>query len=115
MFGWQIISWVGIVVEYFIPFSSDSLTRLIGKPLIPLGAMTLADRAGVKISLWKWIKFIFTVGLPNIMSFISNRPSVVDSRVRMVSYNCLVREFRYLIFLPPPLSVNTTAEREKAV
>ena len=43
--------------------------------------MVLQERAGDKISICDWIKFIFTAGLPNILSFIGNRASVVDSRL----------------------------------
>jgi len=53
----------------------------LGTPLIPVDAMVLSDRAGVKISLWRWIKFIFTVGIPNIGSFWRNRPSRLDPKL----------------------------------
>jgi len=46
--------------------------------------MVMQERAGDKISIWDWIKFIFTVGLPNISSIIGNRPSVVDRRLEGV-------------------------------
>ncbi|KDR77601.1 hypothetical protein GALMADRAFT_245751 [Galerina marginata CBS 339.88] len=60
-----------------------------GKPLFPHEAMTLPDRAGVKLSMWDWIKFIL-IGLPRIPAFISNRPSVVDKRLE--SFIGLIKE-----------------------
>lgn len=53
----------------------------LGRPLLPADIMVLADRAGVKITLWQWIKFIITVAIPNIGSFWRNRPSRVDPKL----------------------------------
>ncbi|KAH9480066.1 Hydrolase tropI [Psilocybe cubensis] len=57
-----------------------------GRPLIPVNAMTLPDKPGVKLSTWDWIKFFFTV-IPNIPTFISNRPSVTDRRVESLIHS----------------------------
>jgi len=53
----------------------------LGLPLIPADAMTVGDRAGVRPTLWQWIKFTVTVVIPNIGSFWSNRSSRIDSRL----------------------------------
>src|SRR6266571_3168044 len=37
--------------------------------------------AGVKISWWMWIKFIFMVAIPNIGPILNNLPSRVDPRL----------------------------------
>lgn len=54
-----------------------------GRPLIPLDAMTLPDKPGVRLTFWDWIKCIWTV-IPNIPAIISCRPSVVDKRLESV-------------------------------
>ncbi|TFK38922.1 dienelactone hydrolase endo-1,3,1,4-beta-D-glucanase [Crucibulum laeve] len=51
-----------------------------GKPLIGLDVLVLPDRAGVKMSIFDWIKFIFK-SLPSIPAFLASRPSVADKRV----------------------------------
>jgi len=65
-----------------------------GKPLLPVGGMTLPDRAGVKISLCDWIKLFVTIfpSLPNILVF--NRGSVTDRRLHSF-INLLKEEKRY--------------------
>ena len=66
----------------------NSILRLFaGKPLLPVGGMTMPDRAGVKISLWDWIKLFVTIfpSLPNILVF--NRGSVTDRRLHSVGSN----------------------------
>jgi len=51
-----------------------------GKPLLGVDQLNLPDRAGIKMSAWDWVKFLFAV-LPSIPTFIRNRPSVVDVRI----------------------------------
>ncbi|KAF8997179.1 Alpha/Beta hydrolase protein [Cyathus striatus] len=51
-----------------------------GKPLIGLNQLVLPDRAGVKMTIWDWVKFVVAI-LPNIPAAISSRPSVADKRV----------------------------------
>ncbi len=60
----------------FLDHKSYQLTPLLsGKPVIPPNFLFLPDRAGVKISWWTWIKFIFMVAIPNIRSILNNLPS----------------------------------------
>ncbi|KAF8148251.1 dienelactone hydrolase endo-1,3,1,4-beta-D-glucanase [Crassisporium funariophilum] len=63
-----------------------------GRPLLPVDAMAIPDRAGVKISWWQWVKFIVTIGIPNLPAIISNTPSVVDKRIE--SFITLLQEKR---------------------
>jgi dienelactone hydrolase len=53
----------------------------LGKPVIPPSFLFMPERAGVKISWWTWIKFIFTVAIPNIQAILSNLPYYVDPRL----------------------------------
>ncbi|KIM36572.1 hypothetical protein M413DRAFT_449109 [Hebeloma cylindrosporum] len=52
-----------------------------GKPLIPVDNLRAPDRAGVKMSILDWIKFVLFTGIPNIPAFIHSRPAVADKRV----------------------------------
>ena len=63
------------------------LWLFVGKPLIPVDAMSLPDRPGVKFSLWDWVKLFVTIipRLPTIL--VSNRSSVTDGRVHSVGSN----------------------------
>ena len=54
-----------------------------GKPLIGVNQMLIPDRAGVKMTLLDWLKFIIAC-LPRILTLIKSRPSVVDGRVSSV-------------------------------
>lgn len=53
----------------------------LGRPLIAVDNLWGPERAGDKVSILDWIKFIFTTGIPGIPTFIANRPSVTDKRV----------------------------------
>ncbi|KAF8955832.1 dienelactone hydrolase endo-1,3,1,4-beta-D-glucanase [Flammula alnicola] len=59
-------------------------------PLISVNNLSAPDRAGVKLSILDWIKFILFTGIPNIPAYISSRPSVADERV--VSFIDLLKE-----------------------
>ncbi|EDR01792.1 dienelactone hydrolase endo-1,3,1,4-beta-D-glucanase [Laccaria bicolor S238N-H82] len=50
-----------------------------GKPPMPLTTM-IPDRAGVKASLWDWVKFVGVL-LRNLPALINSRPAVVDKRL----------------------------------
>ncbi|KAF4621841.1 hypothetical protein D9613_012100 [Agrocybe pediades] len=60
-----------------------------GRPLFPVDAMVLPDRAGVKLTIKDWLTFI-VIGITNLPAIISNRPSVVDKRVE--SFIALLKE-----------------------
>ncbi|KAF9473996.1 dienelactone hydrolase endo-1,3,1,4-beta-D-glucanase [Pholiota conissans] len=60
-----------------------------GKPLLPADKMSVPARAGVKISIWEWIRFAIFI-LPQIPVIISNRPSVVNRR--LISFMELIRD-----------------------
>ena len=49
------------------------------------------DRAGVKVSLWDWVKFA-GVALWNLPALIASRPAVVDGRLASVSSTFISRE-----------------------
>jgi len=74
--------------EYFY----DLIYEPIGRPITPLDNLRAPDRAGVKMSILDWIKFILFAGIPNIPAFIHSRPAVADKRVISVrtaySYYC---------------------------
>ena len=57
------------------------------------------DRAGVKLTLWDWVKFV-GVALWNLPALIASRPAVVDDRLASVSSTFLSREIsvKYLFF-----------------
>ncbi|KAG6840737.1 hypothetical protein C0991_004755 [Blastosporella zonata] len=55
-----------------------------GRPLVDVDSMLLPDRAGVRMSIAQWLKFILAA-IPKIPAFISNRPSVVDGRLSKAS------------------------------
>jgi carboxymethylenebutenolidase len=57
-----------------------------GRPIIPASKMQLPDRAGIKTSLWSYVKLVFII-LPRIPTLISNRPSVVDARLASVNHH----------------------------
>lgn len=61
-----------------------------GKPLIPFEKIDVPDHGGGKLSAWSWIRLIFTVFVPQIPTFIRNRPSVVDKRLE--SFIALIKE-----------------------
>ncbi|KAF9480402.1 dienelactone hydrolase endo-1,3,1,4-beta-D-glucanase [Pholiota conissans] len=63
-----------------------------GRPMIPLSKMSMVpgERAGVKVTTWEWIRFIFMVMLPQIPVFIGNRPSVALRRLK--DFTVLVKE-----------------------
>ena len=44
----------------------------------------IPDRAGVKMTLWDWVKFA-GIGLWNLRALIASRPAVVDERLASVS------------------------------
>ncbi len=52
---------------------------------MPFEKISLPVRAGAKVSVWSWIRLIFTVLIPQIPTLIRNRPSVADKRVERVS------------------------------
>jgi len=72
--------------------------------------MVLQERPGDKISIWDWIKFIFTVAIPNVSSIIGNRASVVDPRLEGV--RCTVF---YQIGLQSYFVVHSPIERDLPV
>ena len=45
----------------------------------------MPDRAGVKMTLWDWVKFA-GIALWNLPALIASRPAVVDERLASVSY-----------------------------
>ncbi|KAF9457747.1 dienelactone hydrolase endo-1,3,1,4-beta-D-glucanase [Collybia nuda] len=51
-----------------------------GKPLIALHHLLIPDRAGVKMGVLDWLKFVL-IAVPRVPAFISSRPSVVDARL----------------------------------
>ncbi|KAF9528133.1 Alpha/Beta hydrolase protein [Crepidotus variabilis] len=53
----------------------------LGRPLLPVDAMIVPDRAGVPITWWKWITFIITQGIPNLGNIINTTNSKADSRL----------------------------------
>ncbi|KAF9034372.1 dienelactone hydrolase endo-1-3,1,4-beta-D-glucanase [Panaeolus papilionaceus] len=55
---------------------------LAGRPLVDLDDLRAPDRAGVKLSIIDKVKWIVLSVLPKILAYISNRPSVVDKRVK---------------------------------
>jgi carboxymethylenebutenolidase len=57
---------------------------------MPLTAM-VPDRAGVKMTLWDWAKFI-GAALWNLPAVIASRPAVVDERLASVSSTLPSRE-----------------------
>ncbi|KIJ93855.1 hypothetical protein K443DRAFT_377479 [Laccaria amethystina LaAM-08-1] len=59
-----------------------------GRPPMPLTAM-VPDRAGVKMTLWDWAKFI-GAALWNLPAVIASRPAVVDER--LASFFALLKE-----------------------
>lgn len=62
----------------------DSLTPLCaGKPLIKESELKMPEKAGEKIGFLGWSRFYMTM-LPKIGKIISNRPSVVDKRIKNV-------------------------------
>ena len=58
------------------------------------------DRAGVKMTLWDWVKFA-GIGLWNLPALIASRPAVVDERLASVSSAITSREIcvKFLSFL----------------
>jgi len=61
-----------------------------GKPLIPVDELRFPDRAGVKMTIMDWVKFILFTGIPSLPAFIRSRPSVADKRI--ISFIELVKE-----------------------
>jgi len=57
------------------------ICKLTGRPITPLDNLRAPDRAGVKMSVLDWIKFIIFAGIPSIPAFIHSRPAVADKRV----------------------------------
>ncbi|TEB27396.1 dienelactone hydrolase endo-1,3,1,4-beta-D-glucanase [Coprinellus micaceus] len=60
-----------------------------GRPIIPLDAMNMPDKAEQRATVLDWIKFVFN-GIPAIPGFIRNRASVVDARLE--SFFALLKE-----------------------
>ncbi|KAF8148245.1 dienelactone hydrolase endo-1,3,1,4-beta-D-glucanase [Crassisporium funariophilum] len=52
-----------------------------GQPLVAINDLRAPDRAGVKMSVMDWVKFILFSGIPSLPAFIRSRPSVADQRV----------------------------------
>jgi len=89
---------------------------LLGNPLIPADALVLGDRAGVRPTIWQWIKLIVTVGIPNIGSFWRNRRSLIDPRleeVRFSSYFKIIGLSEVVLIVNP--LVHSEVERTKEV
>lgn len=81
------------IPDYFLGEYIDINSRpkiltipLLGRPVIPPNFLYVPERAGEKISWWMWIKFIFTVALPNIGSVLNNLPARVDPRLEAVRF-----------------------------
>ncbi|PPQ72815.1 hypothetical protein CVT24_012891 [Panaeolus cyanescens] len=55
---------------------------LAGRPLVDVDDLGAPDRAGVKLSLFDKLKGMLFSVIPKIPAYISNRPSVVDKRVK---------------------------------
>ena len=90
------------------PFSSW-MNNWIGEPLLPFESMTLPDRAGVKFSVWQWIRLTFTVFLPRIGIIYRNRSSVTDERLKSVCLalkDCECSMAEYLFSLKQSSSSN---------
>ena len=51
---------------------------------MPFEKISLPVRAGAKVSVWSWIRLIFTILIPQIPTLIRNRSSVADKRVERV-------------------------------
>ena len=63
----------------------------------------MPDRAGVKMTLWDWVKF-GGIGLRNVPALIASRPATVDQRLASVRSNipkwrniCLTLIFRLVL------------------
>ena len=65
-------------------------SEYIGRPPMSLTDM-MPDRAGVKMTLWDWVKFA-GIALWNLPALIASRPSVVDERLASVSSAITSRE-----------------------
>ncbi|KAG5638341.1 hypothetical protein H0H81_000584 [Sphagnurus paluster] len=60
-----------------------------GRPLVDVDSLLLPDRAGVKMSLFQWLKFILKT-IPKVPAFLHSRPSVADARLaRVRNYNLI--------------------------
>lgn len=59
-----------------------------GRPPMSLTSMT-PDRAGVKMTLWDWVKFA-GIAFRNLPALIASRPAVVDKR--LASFFALLKE-----------------------
>lgn len=55
----------------------------VGRPLIAVDALLVPDRAGVKLGIFGWIKFIVGT-IPSIPAFVHSRPTVADARISKV-------------------------------
>jgi dienelactone hydrolase len=64
-------------------FVQCELCDTAGRPIIPLDAMNMPDKAEQRATVLDWIKFVFN-GIPAIPGFIRNRASVVDARLESV-------------------------------
>jgi hypothetical protein len=70
----------------------------VGKPLVRENELKMPEKAGEKIGFLGWTRFYMTM-LPKIPRFISNRPSVVDKRIKTVRSG---QKNLYIISSPPP-------------
>ncbi|KAG6815851.1 hypothetical protein H0H87_010767, partial [Tephrocybe sp. NHM501043] len=67
------------------------------RPLVDVDSMLLPDRAGVRMSLMQWLKFIVAT-IPKLPAVISSRPSVVDARISKVSHISPFENFAVLTY-----------------
>jgi hypothetical protein len=84
----RLFCWCVYGVGYYKPILASDYDWFVGKPLLPVDALKLPDRPGVKVSLWGWIK-LFTALIPWLPNVLLNtfRPSITDSRVHSVGSN----------------------------
>ncbi|KAG6918342.1 hypothetical protein DXG01_014991 [Tephrocybe rancida] len=64
-----------------------------GRPLVDVDMILLPDRAGVRMSIMQWLKFILAT-IPKLPAVISSRPSVVDARLSKF-FAAIVEEKKY--------------------
>ncbi|RDB27813.1 Hydrolase tropI [Hypsizygus marmoreus] len=64
-----------------------------GKPLAPVRSLLTPDRAGVRMGVCQWLKFIIYT-IPSIPAFIQSRPSVADARLSKF-INAIKEEKKY--------------------
>ncbi len=68
--------------------------------------MSSPARAGIKFSVWSWIRLFFAV-LPQIPGFIRSRPSVVDKRLESVSIFHNLSWAYYMVLIKAPVSYDS--------